>query len=141
MKNHLTCAALAALFLAACDSKAVDNSAEPAEKAPAAGATDAAGASASADRTPGLYPGVSPGSNSDRYTTGDPIDRVIAWYRDDSARRSEMMFVSTERQDDGYLVVGTAGDEGRSFALKLSPRSGGTEIEVLPYDPKTGLKP
>lgn len=142
MRQNALSIAMTAALLAACNSQQGTNTAQPSANADdgvaVAGAEDLKAKVA----TLGLYPGSNPAGPPDRFVTPDPIDRVVQWYRDDSARRAEMMFVSTERRDDGHLVIGTAGEEGRSFALKLSPRAGGgTEIQVLPYDPKTGLRP
>lgn len=138
MKKHLLSGPTVVLLLTACNSQAGSDTAQPAANTTAVSRADEDG---TIDRALGLYPDSRSGGAPDLFVTKDPIDRVVEWYRDDTARRSEMMFVSTERQDDGYLVIGTAGEEGRSFALKLTPRpDGGTESKVLPYDPKKGLK-
>jgi hypothetical protein len=87
-----------------------------------------------------LYPGSTATGAADRFTTAESIDKVVAWYRDPT-RRNEMIYASSEQRDDGYLVIGTAGDSGGSFALLLKPRSGGgTDIQSLPYDPTKGLQ-
>lgn len=137
MKHYALPTVLASLLLTACDSQPARDTAPP-----GTAAGDVAGDDSPAEDSAllGLYPDSRATAAADRFTTADGIDRVVAWYRDDSARRREMMYVSTERQANGYLVIYTAGEEGRSFALKLTPGpTGGTEMQVLPYDPTKGL--
>ncbi|HYC94166.1 MAG TPA: hypothetical protein VEB39_00535, partial [Sphingomicrobium sp.] len=132
MTQHGLYALAAALLLTACNSQARNDMVQSSEKAPTARPADGASANAGADKV-GHYPGSS--ATSAGFSTADPIERVIAWYRD-PARREEMMYASTERLDDGYLVMGTAGEEGQSFALKLTARpDGGTDGRLIPYDP------
>jgi hypothetical protein len=69
-----------------------------------------------------------------RFATADPVDRVVAWYRD-PARREDIIIASAERQGDGFRISGTAGDEDKRFALNLTPRAGGgTEARLLITD-------
>ena len=71
-----------------------------------------------------------------RFTTGDPADRVVAWYRD-PARHDDIMVASAERQGDGFLLSGTAGEEKKRFDLRITPRlGGGTEARLLLTDRK-----
>lgn len=130
---------LATALLAACNAQPPSEKAQPGGNATAPNTVEQVPNGDAA--LSGLYPGSRPAGSPDRFVTGEPIDRVVEWYRDDTARRAEMMFVSSERRDDGYLVIGTAGEEGKSFALLLRPGAGGgTESHVLPYDPNKELK-
>jgi hypothetical protein len=71
-----------------------------------------------------------------RFTTGDPAERVVAWYRD-PARHDDILVASAERQGDGFLLSGTVGEEKKPFDLRLAPRSsGGTEARLLIKDEK-----
>lgn len=144
MRQYAILAVASALVLTGCNSQGSDNKAAANQPTPVpsfAGTTDspeAAGTTVEAGN-PALYPGAQAGSSADRFVTSDPIDKVIAWYKD-PARRNDNMFVSSEKLDDGYLVLGTAGPELKSTALKLRARDGGgTELRVIPYDPAVGL--
>jgi hypothetical protein len=71
-----------------------------------------------------------------RFTTADPPDRVVAWYRD-PARHDDIVVASAERQGEGFHLSGTAGDEKKPFDLRIMPRSGrGTEARLLISDGK-----
>jgi hypothetical protein len=71
-----------------------------------------------------------------RFTTGDPADRVVAWYRD-PARHDDIVVASAERQGGGFHLSGIAGDERKPFDLRISPRAGGgTEARLLLSDRK-----
>ena len=58
-----------------------------------------------------------------RFTTTDPSDRVVAWYRD-PARGQEIQVQSAEQRGDGVVIQGT-GREGDRFTLNIAPRQGG----------------
>ena len=69
-----------------------------------------------------------------RFTTKDPADQVVAWYRD-PARHDDIAVASAERQGDGFLLSGTVGEEKKRFDLRIAPRSGGgTEARLLLTD-------
>lgn len=71
-----------------------------------------------------------------RFTTADPPDRVVAWYRD-PARHDDIVVASAERQGEGFHLSGTAGNEKKPFDLRIMPRSGGgTEARLLISDGK-----
>lgn len=58
-----------------------------------------------------------------RFTTSDPIDRVVAWYRD-PARGQEVQVASAEQRGNAHVLSGT-GRDGQRFTLNLVPRQGG----------------
>jgi hypothetical protein len=59
-----------------------------------------------------------------RFSTPDPVDKVLAWYRD-PARAKDLKVVSVTRQGADILVAGTQAGKVDSFKLRLSPRPGG----------------
>lgn len=78
--------------------------------------------------------GSSDGEVELRFSTGDPLDRVAAWYRD-PARGEKIIIASAERQGDGFLISGTVRPDKDSFALRITPRAGGgTEGRLLLSD-------
>ena len=68
-----------------------------------------------------------------RFTTGDAIDRVVAWYRD-PARAEHFTLNSARRDGDAVLIVGAARDGDHPFTLRLSRQGGGTEGRLLLSD-------
>ena len=58
-----------------------------------------------------------------RFTTGDPVDRVVAWYRD-PARGQEVQIASAEQRGGAFVIAGT-GKDGQPFTLNIAPREGG----------------
>jgi hypothetical protein len=69
-----------------------------------------------------------------RFTTGDAVDKVVAWYRD-PARRDDLSVLSAERQGEAFLLTGTAGNEKKPFTLRITPRAGGgSEARLLISD-------
>jgi hypothetical protein len=68
-----------------------------------------------------------------RFTTGDAIDRVVAWYRD-PARNAEINVASVTRDGNGFVVNGTGRRDNDRFTLRLAPRGSGTEGRLLLVD-------
>ena len=69
-----------------------------------------------------------------RFTTADPVDRVVAWYRD-PGRSGELAIASAAQQGESFVMSGTAGDERKPFTLRIGPRAGGgTEARLLLAD-------
>ncbi|HEV2866083.1 MAG TPA: hypothetical protein VGX37_06175 [Allosphingosinicella sp.] len=65
-----------------------------------------------------------------RFTTADPPQRVVAWYRD-PARNDQLTVQSARRQGSAFVLSGTGRDEGR-FTVTLTPGAGGgTEGRLL----------
>ena len=58
-----------------------------------------------------------------RFTTGDPVERVVAWYRD-PARGQDVQIASAEQRGNAFVLSGT-GQEGDRFTLNIAPRQGG----------------
>ena len=59
-----------------------------------------------------------------RFSTPDPIDKVLAWYRD-SARGPDLRVTALAKEGDGVLVSGSQGGKANTFKLHLSKREGG----------------
>ena len=68
-----------------------------------------------------------------RFTSGDPLDRVVAWYRD-SARAGDFTLRSARREGDAVLIEGTGREDGDPFRLRLTAEGGGTEGRLLLSD-------
>lgn len=69
-----------------------------------------------------------------RFTTGDDLARVAAWYRD-PARRAEFAIATDNRDGEAIVLTGTRGHDTDRFTLRLAPRaSGGTEARLLLTD-------
>ena len=69
-----------------------------------------------------------------RFASGDPINRVLAWYRD-GARDKDITIAVAERRGDGFLVSGTVKHGDGRFAVNLAPRrDGGTDARLLISD-------
>lgn len=68
-----------------------------------------------------------------RFTTGDAIDRVVAWYRD-PARGGKINIASVARDGNGFTVTGTDRHDNDQFTLRLAPRGSGTEGRLLIVD-------
>lgn len=99
-----------------------------------------------------LYPGailrgmaIAAGPDSDkssdseveiRFSTPDPIDKVVAWYRD-PARTDGFQLQRAAKDGDAWLVTGVQKRDEHGFKLRLSPRPGeGTngQLTVLHRD-------
>jgi hypothetical protein len=68
-----------------------------------------------------------------RFTSGDPLERVVAWYRD-PARADHFTLESARREGDAVLLAGTGRREGDRFTLRLASRGNGTEGRLLLAD-------
>lgn len=68
-----------------------------------------------------------------RFSTGDAIDRVVAWYRD-PARSQEISIASVTPDGNGFTVTGTGRRGNDPFTLRLAPRGSGTEGRLLLVD-------
>ncbi len=68
-----------------------------------------------------------------RFTTGDPTDRVVAWYRD-PARAADFTLQAARRDGNAVLITGSGRQAGERFTLRLTPRGGGTEGRLVLSD-------
>ncbi|HEX9946741.1 MAG TPA: hypothetical protein VGA98_04295 [Allosphingosinicella sp.] len=87
-----------------------------------------------------LYPGATlrgmaiaagPGSDKSgdseveiRFSTPDPADKVVAWYRD-PGRADGFSLRNAAKEGDSWLFSGVQKRDGHPFRLRLSPRPGG----------------
>lgn len=58
------------------------------------------------------------------FSTPDPLDKVLAWYRD-PARAEGFRLDDVSRKGDGWRVTGVQKRDGHRFKLRLSERPGG----------------
>ena len=58
------------------------------------------------------------------FSTPDPLDKVVAWYRD-PARAEGFRLDRAEREGDGWRVTGMQKRDRHRFKLRLAPRPGG----------------
>ncbi|HYD37626.1 MAG TPA: hypothetical protein VEA60_08430 [Allosphingosinicella sp.] len=58
------------------------------------------------------------------FSTADPLDRVIGWYRD-PARADGFRLDRADREGEGWRVTGVQKRDGHRFKLRLAPRPGG----------------
>ncbi len=58
------------------------------------------------------------------FSTPDPLDRVVAWYRD-PARSEGFSLERADRKGEGWLVTGVQKRDGHRFKLRLARRPGG----------------
>jgi hypothetical protein len=58
------------------------------------------------------------------FSTPDPLDKVVAWYRD-PARAEGFRLERAAREGDGWMVTGVQKRDGHGFKLRLGPRTGG----------------
>jgi hypothetical protein len=68
-----------------------------------------------------------------RFTTGDAIDRVVAWYRD-PARGEKISIASVTQAGNGFVVNGTGRRDNDRFTFRSSPSGSGTEGRLLLVD-------
>jgi hypothetical protein len=68
-----------------------------------------------------------------RFTSGDGIDRVVAWYRD-PARAPEFTIASAAREGDGFVLRGTRREDNGPFTLRLAQRGSGVDARLLLVD-------
>lgn len=59
-----------------------------------------------------------------RFRSGDPPDRIAAWYRD-PARADDFRIDSTGRQGADIRLEGTEREDGQGFKVRLASASGG----------------
>ncbi len=140
----------AAALLSSCGQESGNDADSAGANAPAAeGVGEAPAAAAASGAEAMVYPGAQ--RTGDRFSTGDPIDRVRAWYWDEEQplrqRDGSLWAVSKpERRESGYLIGVTVvdGEEGQSYAIYLDPRAdGGTDGRVRPItdeELKSGVK-
>jgi hypothetical protein len=136
MKHHALW--IAVLLLTACGSNAGKDETQTNEAgAPASETTTAAAPAASND--PLVYPGSQP-AGENRYTTSDPIEKVVAYYWDEKQPVRQIGGVTfgvskPEKRDDGYLVqlTGIGGSETKPYVVYLTPKPGeGTDGRIRP---------
>ena len=78
--------------------------------------------------------GESDGEVEIRFTTGDPTDRVVAWYRD-PARSENLTIQAARREGNEVVLTGTGRHEHDQFTLRVAPRAGGgTEARLVLSD-------
>ena len=58
------------------------------------------------------------------FTSRDPADRILAWYRD-PARAGDFTIQSARREGRGYVLAGTGTGDDERFTLRLAPAEGG----------------
>lgn len=58
------------------------------------------------------------------FSSEDPIDRVVAWYRD-PARADRFTLRSVRPEGSGFAIEGAGRGDGERIALRLAPRAGG----------------
>lgn len=69
-----------------------------------------------------------------RFSTGDEIGRVAAWYRD-PARSGSFTIATDNAEGAGFVIAGTGRRDGERFTLRIAPRQGGgTEARLLLSD-------
>jgi hypothetical protein len=59
-----------------------------------------------------------------RFSSPDPVDTVLAWYRD-PARAEGFTLEKTAREGESHLITGVRKRDGHRFKLRLSARAGG----------------
>jgi len=75
----------------------------------------------------GAAPAGKSGAQSEvdlRFSTADPLDRVLAWYRD-PARAEGFQLQKAERDGDAHVLAGLEARDRHPFKLRLAPRPGG----------------
>ena|ERR1051325_1388216 len=68
-----------------------------------------------------------------RFATGDPPDRVAAWYQD-PARAAQFTIATATREGSAYVFAGTRKDGNGRFRIRLAPRGTGTDGRALLSD-------
>jgi hypothetical protein len=68
-----------------------------------------------------------------RFTSGDAIERVVAWYRD-PARNEKINIASVTQDGPSFVVSGASRSDNDRFTLRLSPNGSGTEGRLLIID-------
>jgi len=68
-----------------------------------------------------------------RFVSGEPPERVAAWYRDPARR--EHFSISSARREGGEIVLGGATQDGGPIIVRLSPGTGtGTDGRLILVD-------
>lgn len=68
--------------------------------------------------------GESDGEVELRFTSADPAERVVAWYRD-PARGQDFTVESARRDGDAVVIAGTDRQDNDRFTARIAPREGG----------------
>jgi hypothetical protein len=69
-----------------------------------------------------------------RFTSADPTERVVAWYRD-PARASDFTIATASRDGNATVLSGTGRRENERFTVRIAPHGeGGTEMRLLLTD-------
>ena len=68
--------------------------------------------------------GHSDGEVEMRFTSADPAERVVAWYRD-PARAQDLTIQSAGRDGNGFVISGTGRHDNERFTVRIAPRAGG----------------
>ena len=59
-----------------------------------------------------------------RFGAAEPVEQVVAWYRD-PARRRHFTISGARREGDAVVLAGTGADGGGPMTVRLAPRAGG----------------
>lgn len=74
------------------------------------------------------------GSVELRFTSADPNERVVAWYRD-PARASDFTISTASRDGNATVLSGTGRRDNERFTVRIAPHGeGGSEIRLLLTD-------
>lgn len=68
-----------------------------------------------------------------RFTSADPLDRVVAWYRD-AARAPEFSISGATREGGDFVISGTRRNDNGRFTLRLAQRGSGVDGRLLLID-------
>jgi hypothetical protein len=70
-----------------------------------------------------------------RFTTSDPAERVVAWYRD-PARAPDFTVQSAGREGNAFVIAGTGRQDNERFTVRITPGAGGgSEGRLVLSDP------
>ena len=74
------------------------------------------------------------GSVELRFTSADPAERVVAWYRD-PARASDFTISTASRDGNATVLNGTVRRENERFTVRIAPHGeGGSELRLVLTD-------
>jgi hypothetical protein len=69
-----------------------------------------------------------------QFTTADPPDRVVGWYRD-PARAEDLTIQSARQEGNAFVITGTGRHDNERFTVRVAPRAGGgTEARLVLSD-------
>ena len=68
-----------------------------------------------------------------RFTSADPVERVVVWYLD-PARGPEFTISSTARRGNDFVINGTRREDNGRFTLRLAARGSGVDARLLLVD-------